>query len=173
MFKEDHNEMMDKLNYYETLLPVYLRDGLEWHEERVTKFSPSVDRLFRYSGGNEIQLQKMHPCDEANAHYHCHPCPTVVKILSGHCQMKLGYGECGKTGEVGRIYLKPGSIFTMTEPHSHHLICPCDGPIMVLTIKGPNWNGRSLPRETESGIDPSVKKEIMRYFLRRYPKKPR
>lgn len=81
----------------------------------------------------KAEAQNIHQSDPL---YHPHPWPSAMLIVKGEYEMKVGYGD--PNGEPpkmsGRMILRPGTMYEMTDPNEWHYVSPTVGTQYTHTI---------------------------------------
>jgi len=132
--------MLDVLKQVEKELPSLLERN-DWQSLDIDYHAPRVERVWLPWYGCRINLHRTHACGREDALFHPHPWPSVVKVIEGGYWSAIGYGEPDGPDPAlaAEMWVAPGTIISMEEPKSWHLVAP-PKPSLSLMITSAPWN---------------------------------
>jgi hypothetical protein len=160
--------MLAVLQRLERELPHLLEDRASWQTVRVDYREPVVERLWQRLGEYRLHLNRILPCDGEEVHFHPHPWPAAVHIVSGGYDMGLGVGEVGKAPPVvSRMIVVEGFRYEMTDPNAWHYVRPIGGESVSIMVTGTPWRKAQHEHSKQLALpaEPRVE-EILHFFLR-------
>lgn len=144
----------------------------DWNTLNINYHPPFVKRVWGYWDTCRVSLHKIYPCKEGEALFHPHPWPSAVRILSGRYEMAIGFGSGNETPPVAaKLILPAGTTYEMTHPNGWHYVRPLDEPSFSLLVTANPWKRSSSKVEDLQPLSDSDKKEILKFFREKYPKK--
>lgn len=156
--------MFDALETALSHLPQWLALD-DWNSLHVTYEAPEVERVWRSWSEYRVLLHVIHPCQSPL--YHPHPWPSVVKVLAGSYEMRVGHGAGLAEPPVAMTILAgPGTTYAMTDRDAWHSVRPLDRPSYSVMLAGRPW-GREMPRADhppQGPLAPSRRDALLQQF---------
>tara|TARA_B100000614_G_scaffold262909_1_gene300493 strand:+ start:69406 stop:69915 length:510 start_codon:yes stop_codon:yes gene_type:complete len=150
-------------------LPRLLMDP-NWSSLDINHENPRVERVWRQWGDYRICLHRIHQCAEDEAHFHPHPWPSAMRIISGHYEMGIGYSETDQPPPCAAVVRgSDGMTYEMTDPNGWHYVRPLSREVISLMITGKRWGRTDLLKP--QGLKPLSEDrlhEIIDIFARIY-----
>jgi hypothetical protein len=161
--------MFGLLERVEAAMPRLLSDPSQWQDVDVDYHPPRVERLWMPWHGNRIYLHRIHPCNPGAELFHPHKWPSVMKVLKGCYEMKIGYGVEQPPVAV-TVRMGEGSVYHMGHPDAWHSVNPLGSdPVYSLMVSGKPWD-RTAPKShrTLKNLDPINRVGILAVFQAYY-----
>ncbi len=123
-------------------LPTKERIDLRGWQSAYTVFNGiPAERLWRPMGELHLVLQRSYPGQPGSASLHHHVGPVAVQILTGTCEMGVGYGSViDPAALAARMILPAGSVYEMPNGPGWHWVRPLEQPSLSLMVTGRLWN---------------------------------
>ena len=122
-------------------------EDLEINTMYINYEKPYVSRIWFKYKDYRVYLHKIEPCDsDREAFWHPHPWESAVKLLKGHYEMGIGYGEgIIRPKTASTLWIGPDTIYEMIEKDAWHYVAPFDDkPVISIMVTG-KLTGREMP----------------------------
>lgn len=146
-----------RINWYERLdaacaaLPALLdEDG--WKSLYIDYEKPHVERLHRnLEDGFRLMLHVIHPCERAEAFWHPHPWPSIVRVVKGAYETGIGSIETNRPTSLATVVRGgPGLTYLMPDPEVGHYVLPLGGEVWSIMLTGPMFISAASERFTKA-----------------------
>lgn len=148
-----------------------LDDISQWKTLNIDYHPPHVHRIYTQLNSMRVSLHKIFPCNPKEALLHPHPWAASFKIYKGSYFSQIGISETADPPEkMTDLYLTPGSMATMKNPHEWHMVAPLKNVAYTMMINGPAYSEEEMNPGVESSpkqlfeLELSVAQDMLKEF---------
>lgn len=137
---DEHARWQELLTEVELELPDKIWSG-KLRSMHITYAKPFVERLFYTRGEHRVFLHRIESCRRADALWHPHPWPSIVKVIDtegGLYTHSVGTRDGPFSIQSSVATPKNPIVYAMLEPRGFHSVCT-DLVSWSVMITGPRW----------------------------------